>query len=282
MGLNATEVLRKVESMLDRQPIVVNTLRPYRKLGSLFDPNGCLSQFADDQSYKGYWDVVCDRIYEDDSPWLVQRVAGNRCRYQFADTLAEVQSFFSKNGEDVIVRRTEREAHNPDLWWIRSNDSPEERGIAFDYKVYATVFDADGAINTRAIKYHLGRKERYTNKAQRKWEIVFMWGEFWLRKCCDHDAKFVLKIEDDPVVKMPDIRKILFPNPVTVTQSDMVDGGHSFFIRITLPTGGKPVNIGRWCIENDKWRFDTPRELNPFGHFTYDRWKDRAMRWFGR
>jgi hypothetical protein len=236
------DVLGRLESVLDTNNRSLGAMAVSSQIiGTLYDPNGCLSQFAKNPAYKGYWDVVCYNVDAGDYPWLVPREGADGYRYEFADGLVQVQWFFHVNGKDVTVRTTERDDHNLDLWCI--NDSPENRGIAFDYRVYVTVIDYSGDLNQRSIDDDLGRKEKYTDDTQRKWDIVFTNGRFLLRKCCDHTAKYVLKNPDGGTRQMVDIRKMKFSERVDLI--GIYDCAKSFMVCIPL-LDGAPRYIGCW------------------------------------
>jgi hypothetical protein len=275
------DVLKRFETVLDDSSRWLGpSLLERVVLGTLNDPNGCLSQFANDPSFRGRWEVIRSRLYADDLPWLVQCVDSNPGVYEFADGLPQVQHFFSENGSTVEVGTVEREPPNPDLWWIKSRSLPEGRGISFAYKVYSTVYDLKGGLNARSIRSHLGREEKYTREEQKKWEIVFKNGEFWLRKCCDHAARFVMKVPDDPISLISDIRTIPFPS--TLNDFEMVEGGHFFNLRIELPNK-QMVNVGRWYANGDGHLCNESRLLNPYGYRTADWFRERWRRiWGGR
>jgi hypothetical protein len=143
-----------------------------RKIGSLHDPSGHLSMFASDQSFRGHWDIFTDSNEpENEYPWFVQRVESDKIegqRYQFADTLAQIESFFLVHEmESVTISKIERFPSDSNRWWIYGDLNQDDRDIYFEHRVYANLFDKHALLNALSIHYRSGNTEPYTKNEQR-------------------------------------------------------------------------------------------------------------------
>ena len=240
------DVLGRLESVLDTHNISLGTLVvPFQTIGSLHDPNGCLSRFATEDSYKGYWDVVRFTMGVADSLWLVQREHGDGYSYLLPQGFVPVLTYLYDSGKDVTVRRAQLDATDPERWWIVCSDLPDDRGMALDYKVYATIEDSDGFLNDRSLTLQLGKRQAYTPGSPKEWDIVFTGGRFWLRKRGDRTANFVLYDLTGGCVNL--IRAIKHPRLI-VDAFTPTDRGKGFRMQISLSTGGTQV-IGDWYAE---------------------------------